>query len=125
MEQIDSALKTDATARRIMQKGTSPVHGQLVGVRLNISVLKSTGVAVHSIHKATNTTGYRTGAGFYRGEVIGYLPAVLLRETYFNVGQTGREGIASGKMSKFPMASIDGIYQETEVLTQCSGIEQM
>jgi hypothetical protein len=107
---IASALATDAVARRILAKGLAPAPGELVGVRLNINVLKSTGVAVHSVHRATSKDGHRAGRGFYRGEVITYLPVVMLRDAYFNVHQGGREGIASGRMSKHPMASIDGTF---------------
>ena len=105
---IAAALATDAVARRILAKGNTLCDGQLVGVRLNINVLKNTGVAVHSIHKPTSQAGHREGRGFYRGEVLSYEPVVVLRDAFFNVHQAGREGIASGRLSKHPMASIDG-----------------
>lgn len=110
MEEITTALQCDATARRILGKGVMPQDGELVGVRLNINVLKHTGVAVHSIHKATSKNGHALGHGFYRGEVLNYLNVVVLREAFFNVHQGGREGIASGRMAKHPMASIDGRF---------------
>lgn len=110
MEEIHEALQCDATARRILAKGVQPQDAELVGVRLNINVLKHTGVAVHSIHKATSKNGHALGRGFYRGEVINYLPVVVLREAFFNVHQGGREGIAAGRMAKHPMASIDGKF---------------
>ena len=39
---------------------------------------------------------------------------VVLRDAYFNVSQKGREKIASGAESKFPMASIDGHLVDVE-----------
>jgi hypothetical protein len=107
---ILKALQTDAVARRILGKAQTPEPGQLVGVRLNITVLNRTGVAAHSIHRATSKDGHSKGKGFYRGEVIGYAPVVALRDAYFNVHQAMREGIAAGTMAKCPMASVDGTY---------------
>lgn len=119
---IAKALATDAVARRILAKGLSVQVGECVGVRLNINVMKSTGVAVHSIHRATSKEGHRNGRGFYRGEVISYLPVVMLRDAFFNVHQAGREGIASGVMSKHPMASVDGTFVEQEQPINFDGI---
>jgi hypothetical protein len=112
MEVIKLALQSDAVARRIMAKGLSPMLGESVGVRLNINVLNHTGVAVHSIHRATSKDGlgHTRGRGYFRGEVISYLPVVLLKDAYFNVHQGGREAIASGRMAKHPMGSIDGTF---------------
>lgn len=120
---ILQALQKDAVARRILAKNENPVHGQYVGVRLNINVLKSTGVAVHSIHRPTSRDGHVHGRGFYRGEVISYLPVVVLRDAYFNVHQGGREGIASGQLAKHPMASIDGTFIEQPQQVVYDGVE--
>lgn len=68
---IATALETDAVARRIMAKDKFPVKGQRVGVRLNLNVLKTTGVAVQTLHAATNRHGYTKNKGFYNGEAIG------------------------------------------------------
>jgi hypothetical protein len=122
-EDILAALQTDAVARRILAKGTRPDPGQLVGVRLNINVLKRTGVAAHSIHKATSLDGHRHGKGFYRGEVISYAPLVQLREAFFNVHQGAREGIARGTAAKSPMASVDGAYIPAEGVARFDGVE--
>lgn len=122
-ETVYEALQTDAVARRILAKGEIVKPGQLVGVRLNINVLAHTGVAVHSIHRATNKDGYRQNRGFYRGEVLTYLPVVLLRDAFFNVHQAGREGIASGTMAKHPMASIDGTFTEHGDALSFDGME--
>ena len=122
-EVVHQALQTDAVARRILAKGERIEPGQLCGVRLNINVLVHTGVAVHSIHRATNKDGYTQNRGFYRGEVLSYLPVVLLRNAFFNVHQAGREGIASGTMAKHPMASIDGTFVEQPQELSFNGVE--
>jgi hypothetical protein len=105
------ALQSDAVARRILGEGYRLRDGELVGVRLNINVLKNTGQAVHSVHSATGAHGgYRVNRGFWRGRVLTYQPVVQLRDAYCNVCQLGRERIASGERSKYPMASVDGAY---------------
>jgi hypothetical protein len=120
---ITRALQGDAVARRILSKGQAPMPGEIVGVRLNINVLKSTGIAVHSIHRATSLDGHRCGRGLYRGEVISYLPVVILRDAYFNVHQPGREAIALGSSDKHPMASIDGAFVSKRRGIPYDGIE--
>lgn len=122
-ESVRTALLTDAVARRILAKGESPMLGQLVGVRLNINVLNKTGVAAHSIHRATSVDGHIKGKGFYRGEVISYAPLVQLADAYFNVNQSARQGIASGAASKSPMASIDGTYLGDSGVPRFDGVE--
>lgn len=114
-QQISEILATDATAVRVLEKGLSPSPGDLVGVRLNLNVLKSTGQAIQTIHRATNKGGYRRNHGFYNGEACGYAQAVVLKNAYFNVNQSGRESIASGKQHKFPMASVDGEFVSCSV----------
>ena len=105
---VDEALSKDAVARRITKQGALIKDGDLVGVRLNLNVLKSTGVAVHSIHRATNTLGYKANKGFWNGKVLTYAPVVQLRHAYFNVQQSARERIAAGTAYKSPHASVDG-----------------
>lgn len=109
---IATALETDAVARRIMAKEKFPVKGQRVGVRLNLNVLKTTGVAVQTLHAATNRHGYTKNKGFYNGEAIGYAGAVTLKNAFFNVEQSAREAIALGLQAKTPMASVDGQFVE-------------
>lgn len=120
---ISLALQNDAVARRVLAKGASPESGEIVGVRLNINVLKSSGVAVHSIHRATSSDGHKRGKGLYRGEVISYLPVVVLRDAFFNVHQPGREAIALGRSDKHPMASIDGALMKKSRGISYDGIE--
>ena len=107
-ETVDEALATDAVATRVRAKGLGPAPGELVGVRLNLNVLKSTGLAVQTLHRPTNAGGYRRNRGFYNGEACGYAQAVVLRDAYFNVSQPAREAIAEGRHHKFAMASVDG-----------------
>jgi hypothetical protein len=102
----------DAVGRRILQKGLKPKDGDLVGIRLNLNLLRSSGICVHSVHKATSEDGHTKGRGFYRGVVITYLPCVHLKDVWFSVDQRGRESIASGLRAKHPMASIDGNFLE-------------
>jgi hypothetical protein len=122
MDVINAALQKDSVARRIQAKGLCPTPGEPVGVRLNINVLKHTGVAVHSIHKATTPDGHTKGRGLYNKEVISYLNVVQLRDAYFNVHQKEREKIASGG-SKTPMASVDGIFIPITGDADFSGLE--
>lgn len=107
---IEQALTTDVTAQRIMAKTSFPQIGEHVGVRLNLNVLKSTGIAVQTIHAASNKNGYKRNQGFYNGEAIGYAGAVALKNAYFNVHQGARELIAMGLEAKSPMASVDGQF---------------
>ena len=109
---IEIALQTDAVARRVMDKGLFPTKGQRIGVRLNLNVLKNTGVAVQTLHAATNKQGYAKNKGFYNGEAIGYAGAVTLKNAFFNVEQSAREVIATGLQAKSPMASVDGQFVE-------------
>lgn len=122
MAVIDAALQKDSVARRIQAKGLHPQAGEPVGVRLNINVLKHTGVAVHSIHKATTPDGHTKGRGLYNKEVISYLNVVLLRDAYFNVSQKEREKIAVGG-AKTPMASVDGCFMPIDGVPNFCGLE--
>ena len=121
-EVIQKALDTDAVARRILAKNQLVLPGMKVGIRLNLNVIKTTGVAVHTVHRATSKDGHRHGRGFYRGEVISYQPVVVLVDCYFNVHQAGREGIASGRSTKHPMASADGTYCMLPQVVDFSGV---
>lgn len=122
MAVILEALQTDAVAKRILAKGELLEVGQCIGVRLNLNVLKNTGVAVHTIHRATSVDGHTKGRGFYRGEVIAYQPVVVLKDAYFNVHQKMRQDIAAGIAAKGPMASADGTYQPTDASLSFDGV---
>ena len=120
---IAAALQKDAVARRILAKNEYPKPGEYVGIRLNLNVLKTTNVLVHTVHRATSKDGHTKGKGFYRGEVISYLPVVVLQDCYFNVHQGGREGIATGNMAKHPMASCDGTFTVQPTEPSFDGVE--
>ena len=103
------ALQKDATARRIISEGNNISDGQPVGSRLNLNVLRSTGIFVNTIHAPTNTNGgHQKNKGWWGGKVLSYQPVVQLRDAYFNVNQSARDKIATGKANKSPMASVDG-----------------
>ena len=122
-QEISALLDQDSVAKRIMAKGKFPAQGQLVGVRLNLNVMKSTGKAIQTLHEGTNQLGYRRNKGFYNGEAAGYAQAVVLQGAYFNVSQAGREAIATGQNHKFAMASIDGALVSTTVPENFEGVE--
>jgi len=107
-ETVARALALDKTCARVMAKGMRPAAGDLVGVRLNLNLFKSQKIAVQTIHKGNRSGRYKDGAGFFNGTSIWYQKAVVLAGCYFNVSQSGRERIASGAVSKYPMASCDG-----------------
>lgn len=134
-EEVQSALNSDATSVRIMNKKDNPKEGDLVGARLNINVLKntskkdengnpilSTGLPVLTMHKNTNKWQYKQGQGFYKGEARAYQQVATLKNAQFNVHQKGREAIATGELNKHPMASVDGEYVHTNK-PDFSGVE--
>ena len=91
------ALSTDAASRRVMGKGKLPNPGDKVGIRLNLNVLKNTGVPVQTIHDKTAT-----------GEALQYAPVVRVSNVTLNVNQNARNKIVTFQENKFPMASVDG-----------------
>lgn len=70
-EKINEALQSDMTAVKILQKNLAPTQGDLIGVRLNLNVLKSTGVAIQTLHKKTNSFAYKKTKGFTMGKQLG------------------------------------------------------
>lgn len=119
---VKAAMSRDKATLRILAGKRPPAIGDVVGVRLNLNFLRATGLAVHTVHAATNKAGYRVGRGFWTGEVLAYEECVTLTDAYFNVSQTGRERIASGSASKFPMASIDGRLEAMCATDTCEGV---
>lgn len=122
-EDLQKLLMQDATSWRIQQKESFPKKEQLVGVRLNLNILKTTGKAVQTLHEASNEIGYKKNQGFYKGQACGYAEIVVLKNAYFNVNQTARDNIATGKNHKYPMASIDGNLQGLAAPEKFEGIE--
>lgn len=121
-KEVRRIVMTDATARRILEKRLSPACGDLIGARLNLNVLQHTGVAIQTLHRATSLEGHKNGRGWWRGEALDYRQVVVLEDAWFNVDQCGREAIAQGGSSKFPMASVDGVYAGEEAVPDFTGL---
>lgn len=122
-DNTQSAIASDATAARIQARGWTPVPDQMVGVRLNLNILKSTGKAVQTIHEGAEGTRHTKNRGFWSGDVLGYAEAVTLKDAYFNVHQEGRERIAADLKNKFPMASVDGRLVRVDSEANRDGVE--
>jgi len=105
-EEVQKALDSDATSKKIVAKGIHHPEGTRVGARLNLNVLKNTGTPVLTIHK-----GAKKGTGSYGGEAQAYHHVVTLHNAEFNVNQHARDAISSGRENKSPMASVDGEIQ--------------
>ena len=106
---VERALAEDKVSARVIAKNLRPQPGDLVGVRLNLNIFKSRGVPIQTLHKGNGSGRHKHNAGFFNGTVLWYQKIVVLRDAYFNVGQSGREKIASGAESKHPIASVDGV----------------
>jgi hypothetical protein len=103
----------NATGRRIAEKNITIPAGKLVGIRQDLNILRSSkGTTVLAVHEGKAST-HGTGAGFFNGDVIKYLPVATLKNVFFKVQQSAREKIASGKESKSPMGSADGEFVPT------------
>lgn len=98
-EAIMEALSTDATSRRIMAKDSQISEGQQVGVRLNLNVMKNTGVPVQTMHDKTAS-----------GEALRYAAAVTVKNPTLYVNQNARRKILTFQENKFPMASVNGEF---------------
>lgn len=120
---VEQIIRSNATARRILDKGIVPKAGEMLGVRLNLNILASTGVAIQTLHRPTSLGGHRQGRGWWAGEVITYLQIVVLEDACFNVNQNARYAIATGRRAKFPMACVDGRFCGIEAEPDFSGVE--
>lgn len=94
---VNEALNTDATSKRIISKGSVISDNQKIGVRLNLNVMKNTGVPIQTMHDKTAT-----------GEALKYSAAVMVKDAVLNVNQNARRKIVTFQENKFPMASVDG-----------------
>lgn len=103
-KEISKALLDDGQSRAVMAKNNKIEPNQKVGIRLNLNVLKSTGIPVQTIHDKTAT-----------GEALSYAPVVTLKDVTFNVNQTARQKIATFQDNKFPMASVDGSFVSSNI----------
>ncbi len=101
---VQEALNTDATSRRIIAKGVQVESGRKVGVRLNLNVMKNTGVPVQTMHDKTAT-----------GEALKYAGAVMVKNPNLNVNQNARKKIVTFQENKFPMASVDGEFMTDNI----------
>lgn len=107
-EVIDQALSTDAVSKRVRAKGNVISEGQPVGVRLNLNVLKNTGVPVQTLHDKTAS-----------GEALDYSGAVMVKNPTLYVNQSARKKIFTFQENKFPMASVNGGFLTSDI-TQMS-----
>ena len=126
-EQVDEALSTDKTSQRILAKGINPKTGDNVGVRLNLNVFKNTKVPVQTVHKGSKTDNYKKVNGVvgnFRGEALTYKAAVTIKDAHFNTHQKSVYEVKNKIKNKFPLASVDGKYQEVPLDKQnYSGVE--
>lgn len=96
---ISDALSTDATSRRIIEKGIQIKTGDKVGIRLNLNVMKNTGIPVQTMHEKSAS-----------GEALKYSAAVMVKNPVLFVNQNARKKIVTFQENKFPMASVDGEF---------------
>jgi len=111
-EAVDNALSTDATSRRIIGKEIQITEGQRVGVRLNLNVMKNTGVPVQTLHDKTAS-----------GEALQYAPAVTVKNAELYVNQNARNKIVTFQENKFPMASVNGEFVASGTDLDYSGVK--
>lgn len=111
-ESVDNALETDATSRRIIGKGVDISEGQKVGVRLNLNVMKNTGVPVQTMHDKSAS-----------GEALKYAPAVTVKNATLFVSQNARNKIVTFQENKFPMASVNGEFVSSGIDLDYSGVK--
>ena len=119
--EVDEALSKDKTAQKIIAKNVKVNTGDKVGVRLNLNVLKTTGVPVQTVHRGGASDSYKKAdgvVGFFKGEAIKYDAAVTLKDAYFNTHQKSIYEVKNGIKNKFPLASVDGLYQDIDLESQ-------
>lgn len=103
---IADALSTDAASKRIMAKGIAVEPGRKVGIRLNLNVMKNTGVPVQTMHEKTAS-----------GEALQYAGAVTVKNATLFVNPEARKKIATFQDNKFPMASVNGEFVSSDINT--------
>jgi hypothetical protein len=96
---VGEALASDATSRRIAAKKSKLADNQKVGVRLNLNVMKNTGIPVQTIHDKSA-----------KGEALKYAAVVTVKNPTLFVDQNARKKILTFQNTKFPMASVDGEF---------------
>ena len=101
---VAAALDSDATSKRIMAKGVDVKPGRKVGIRLNLNVMKKTGVPVQTMHEKTAS-----------GEALQYAGAVMVKNATLYVNPEARKKIATFQDNKFPMASVNGEFVSSDM----------
>jgi hypothetical protein len=107
---IYEALASDTTSRRIMVTGLEPSVGDIVEISLILNLMKTKGVPFQTVHAGNRSDGYKRNKGLYNESATAYQMAVTGENAYFNVSQKGREDVAAGVVSKFPLATVDGNF---------------
>jgi hypothetical protein len=102
-EVVEEALASDATSKRIMSKGLAPAAGDIVGIRLNLNLIKSKGVPVQTVHAGNRSDGYTRNKGLYNGSAIAYHKVVTLRNASFNVTQKAGRTWHPALSASFPL----------------------
>lgn len=123
--ELNNILQKDSVAKIVLSKNHVLNEGDLVGIRLNLNLLKVVPEQIIlTIHKGSeNSLEYTMNRSFFKGEALDYAEAAWLSNAFFNVNQLARDQIASGKLSNFPMASIDGNFESKVVPKGFKGIE--
>lgn len=126
-EEFEKVLNTDLVARLVKKKHNNLKQGDIVGVRLNLNITKVSPKHVFiSIHKGEDNsrdkTKYLKNRSFFTGEIIDYSRAIFISNAFFNVNQLAREQVASGQVSNFPMASVDGTFEKKDIPEGFNGI---
>lgn len=118
---LQTLIDTDSRFARVRAKQSIINAGDLIGVRPNLNSPKSAPLPVQTIHRGKRISPDAT-KGFWTGEVLAYVPFVTLKNAYFKAHPKAQQQIASGKISKFPMASVDGEFCNVQKI-DLSGIE--
>ena len=119
-KEATDAIMSTKVGKDVMGRNNKVKDGDYVGVRLDLNILRATGVPVQSVHQGKESL-LEKGAGFYSGEVLKYVPHATLRNVHFKIQQTRRENIAIGKEQKSKMGSADG--QWVDAAPNYDGIE--
>jgi hypothetical protein len=82
--EVLATLTVDPVAARIMSKGLKPRCGDLVGVRLNLNIMKRCQIPIQTLHKGNASGNHMRNKGFFNGTPIWYQMAVTLLDAYFN-----------------------------------------
>jgi hypothetical protein len=101
---------TDQTARAALSSDKQPKYGaartlpagQPVGLRIDIPSFLRTGNYVVAVHEKAR--------GSTVGKIVGYDNLVAVDSPVFMSNEVGAEKIRSGEKNKFPIATVEGLY---------------